>query len=640
MADKSVFSRLKRLFSTDVIIRNVGGNQVKVIDSGKIQATGEIATNSLIDRYNRIYSTSPTSLYGAQFNINYQYLRPQLYSEYDLMDQDAIIASALDVLADESTLKNDMGEVVQIRSANEDIQKILYNLFYDVLNIEFNLWMWIRQMCKYGDFFLKLEIAEKYGVYNVIPYTAYHIERQEAFNPDNPAEVRYRYSPDGYDNLSSGMYPVPGHSSGNLENETGIFFDNYEMAHFRLISDVNYLPYGRAYIEQARKLYKQYVLMEDAMLIHRIARAPEKRIFYMNVGSIPPNEIETFMQKTISQLKRTPFQDNKTGEYNLKYNMQNMLEDFYIPIRGNDATTKIETTPGLQYDGIQDVEYLRGKLFAALKIPKAFLGYEEGVEGKATLAQQDIRFARTIERIQRIILSELNKIALVHLYTQGYTDETLTNFTLQMASPSIILEQEKIELLKSKTELSGQMLEQGLVPSDWIYDNVYHFSEDQYDEYRDLSREDAKRKFRLAQIEAEGNDPVQTGKSYGTPHDLASLYGKGRMYTDPGNVPKKDKYAADDPKLGRPQITNTKRNKQDSNFGKDRLGVKRMKDKDKNDSDSIKNNFKGGSPMALESAKTTYLKNKDMFKKLDGKKLIFEEDKDNTSLLDENQLKK
>ena len=639
MADKSIFSRLKRLFSTDVIIRNVGGNQVKVIDSGKIQATGEIETNSLLDRYNRIYSTSPSSLYGAQFNINYQYLRPQLYSEYDLMDQDAIIASALDILSDESTLKNDMGEVLQIRSANEDIQKILYNLFYDVLNIEFNLWMWIRQMCKYGDFFLKLEIAEKYGVYNVIPYTAYHIERQEAFNPDNPAEIRYRYAPDGMDNISSGMYPVPG-AGANLENEPGIFFDNYEMAHFRLISDVNYLPYGRSYIEPARKLYKQYVLMEDAMLIHRIARAPEKRIFYMNIGSIPPNEVETFMQKTISQLKRTPFQDNRTGEYNLKYNMQNMLEDFYIPIRGNDATTKIETTPGLQYDGIQDVEYLRGKLFAALKIPKAFLGYEEGIEGKATLAQQDIRFARTIERIQRIVLSELNKIALVHLYTQGYTDETLTNFTLQMASPSIILEQEKIELLKSKTELSGQMLEQGLVPSDWIYDNVYHFSEDQYDEYRDLSREDAKRKFRLAQIEAEGNDPVQTGKSYGTPHDLASLYGKGRMYTDPGNVPEKDKYAADDPKLGRPQVTNTKRNKQDSNFGKDRLGVKRMKDKDKNDSDSIRNNFKGGSPMALESAKTTYLKNKDMFKKLDRKKLIFEEDKDDTSLLDENQLKK
>ena len=636
MADKSVFSRLKRLFSTDVIIRNVGGNQVKVIDSSKIQSTGGLETNSLMDRYNRIYSTNPSSLYGAQFNINYQYLRPQLYSEYDVMDQDAIIASALDILADESTLKNDMGEVLQIRSANEDIQKILYNLFYDVLNIEFNLWMWIRQMCKYGDFFLKLEIAEKYGVYNVIPYTAYHIERQEGFNPENPSDVRFRYAPEGMDNLSSGMYPVPGASSGNLKDENGIFFDNYEMAHFRLISDVNYLPYGRAYIEPARKLFKQYMLMEDAMLIHRISRAPEKRIFYMNVGSIPPNEIETFMQKTISQLKRTEFQDNKTGDYNLKYNMQNMLEDFYIPIRGNDTTTKIETAPGLQYDGIQDVEYLRGKLFAALKIPKAFLGYEEDIEGKATLAQQDIRFARTIERIQRIILSELNKIALVHLYTQGYTDETLTNFTIQMASPSIILEQEKIELLKSKTELSQQLLEQGLVPSDWIYDNVYHFSEDQYDEYRDLSREDAARKFRLAQIEAEGNDPVETGKSYGTPHDLASLYGQGRMYSDPGNVP--DGYNEDDPKLGRPQNSITKRNTQVSNFGKDRLGVSGMKDKDKNNSDSIRNNFKGGSPLALETSKTTYLKNKKLFEGLDKKLSVFSKENKKSSLLDENQL--
>ena len=217
---------------------------------------------------------------------------------------------------------------------------------------------WVRQMSKYGDFFLKLEISEKFGVYNVVPYTAYHIERQEGFNPKNPAEIRYRYSPDGLVNSNTGMYNVPG--AGN-DNSPGIYFDNYEMAHFRLIGDVNYLPYGRSYIEPARKLFKQYTLMEDAMLIHRIARAPEKRIFYMNVGGI-------------TNMKRTPYVDQKTGEYNLKYNMQNMMEDFYIPIRGNDTTTKIETTKGLDYDGIQDVEYLRDKLFAALKIPKALLG--------------------------------------------------------------------------------------------------------------------------------------------------------------------------------------------------------------------------------------------------------------------------
>ena len=633
MANTSVFDRLRRLFSTDVVIRNVGGNQVKTIDSGHIQSSGEYETNALVDRFNRVYSTAPTSLYGAQFNLNYQYLRTHLYSEYDVMDQDAIIASALDIIADESTLKNDMGEVLQIRSSSEDVQKILYNLFYDVLNIEFNLWMWVRQMCKYGDFFLKLEIAEKFGVFNVIPYTAYHIERQEGFNPENPAEVKYRWNPDGFAGGSYGYYNVPNMNNNPDLDQGGITYDNYEMAHFRMVGDVNYLPYGRSYIEPARKLFKQYTLMEDAMLIHRIARAPEKRVFYINVGSIPPNEIEAFMQKTISNMKRTPMMDEKTGEYNLKYNMQNMLEDFYIPVRGNDNATKIDTTPGLSYDGIQDVEYLRDKLFAALKIPKAFLGYDETTEGKATLAAEDIRFARTIDRIQRIMLSELNKIALVHLYTQGYTDESLTNFELSMTSPSIIFEQEKVELLKSKSELAGSLLEQGLIPSDWIYHNVYQFSEDQYDEYRDLVREDAKRKFRVDQIKAEGNDPVTTGKSYGTPHDLASLYGLGRTQSDPGNVPEPEKYAADDPKLGRPQDSISNRGKQDNNFGKDPLGTKRMKDTDKNDGD--------GRPSLgeSESAHVTYLKNKEIFKSLNKKKLIFEEDKNTSSLLDESQLK-
>ena len=628
MADTSVFSRLRRLFSTDVVIRNVGGNQIKTIDTDHIQSSGQYETNALVDRFNRIYTTQPSSLYGAQFNLNYQWLRTQLYSEYDVMDQDAIIASALDILSDEATLKNDMGEVLQIRSSNEDIQKILYNLFYDILNIEFNLWMWIRQMNKYGDFFLKLEIAEKFGVYNVIPYTAYHIERIEGQNPENPSEIKYRWNPEGFAGSSYGYYNLPNQVEGD---NAGITYENYEMAHFRMVSDVNYLPYGRAYIEPARKLFKQYTLMEDAMLIHRIARAPEKRIFYVNVGAIPPNEVEAFMQKTISNMKRTPYMDEKTGEYNLKYNMQNMLEDFYIPVRGNDSATKIDTTPGLSYDGIQDVEYLRDKLFAALKIPKAFLGYDENIEGKATLAAEDIRFARTIDRIQRIVLSELNKIALVHLYTQGYTAENMTNFELSMTTPSIIYDQERIELLKSKAELAGTLLEQGLVPSDWIYHNIYHFSEDQYDEYRDLAREDAKRKFRLAQIEAEGNDPVQSGKSYGTPHDLASLYGKGRMYSEPGNVPEPEKYNKDN--LGRPKDGITNRGKQENNFGKDPLGTKRMKDTDKNE---------GSKPLSeFESAKVTYLKNKDIFKELEKnkKKLIFEEDKDDSSLLDDSQLK-
>ena len=628
MADTKLFSRLKRLFSTDVVIRNVGGNDIQVMDTNQIQTTGEFKTNSLMDRYGRLYTGNPSSLLGQQFNQNYQYLRTQLYSEYDVMDQDAIIASALDIIADESTLKNDFGEVLQIRSSNEDVQKILYNLFYEVLNIEFNLWSWVRQMCKYGDFFLKLDIAEKFGVYNVQPYTAFTIARKEGFNPENPAEVKFEYNPDGFIGGDSGYYQGP----NTKPSPNVITIDNYEMAHFRLISDVNYLPYGRAYVEPARKLYKQYALMEDAMLVHRIVRAPEKRSFFINVGSIPPNEIDSFMQKTISSLKRTPYVDPKTGNYNLKYNMQNMLEDFYIPVRGNDAATRIETTPGLNYDGIADVEYLRDKLFAALKIPKAFLGYEADLEGKATLAAEDIRFARTIDRIQRILISELNKIALVHLYSQGYTEESLTNFTLEMTTPSIIYDQEKIELLKSKAELAQSLIDQKLMSTDWIYDNVFHLSEDQYDEQRDLIREDTKRAFRLNQIEEEGNDPIATGKSYGTPHDLAYLYGKGRSYTNDDHVP--PGYDEDEKQMGRPQDSITSRNKQDSNLGRDRLGNNANKEKTNL---SSKAEFKGG-PLALESAEITLLKNKRLLESLDKKVLSVAKEKD-SSLLDESQLK-
>jgi hypothetical protein len=632
MADKSLFTRLKRLFSTDVIIRNQGGNELKVMDVDSIQRSGDIATNSLVDRYNRLYSPAASSLLGSQINVNWQYLRTMVYSDYDNMDYDAIVASALDIVADESTLKNDMGEVLHIKSSDEDVQQILYNLFYDVLNIEFNLWSWIRQMCKYGDFFLKMEIAEKYGVYNVIPYTAYHIERQENYDKEHPNAVRFRYSPEGIYAGGSGYYGTP--TIGQYDgNQPGIFFDNYEMAHFRLLTDVNYLPYGRSYLEPARRIFKQYVLMEDAMLIHRISRSPDRRIFYINVGSIPPNEVENFMQKTISTMKRTPLMDNQTGEYNLKYNMQNLLEDFYIPMRGNDTTTKIETTPGLQYDGIQDVTYLRDKLFAALKVPKAFMGYEKDLTGKATLAAEDIRFARTIDRIQRITLSELYKIALVHLYSQGYTGEQLTNFELDLTTPSIIYDQEKIALLTQKVDLAQKIMEAKLLPTDWIYDNVFHFSQDEYDEYRDLLAEDQKRAFRYNQIAEEGNDPKVSGKSYGTPHDLASLYGKGRMYSEPENVPVG--YGSD-LELGRPEEKSTTRNTQDDNFGKDRLGAKGMKNDD-NESDSIRPQYKGGSPLALE-AKQVYLKNKTLIESL-AKRVTAETSTLGDSLLDESKLK-
>lgn len=515
-SDPSLFARLKKLFSSDVVLRNIGGNELKVIDINKIQRSGNYRTNSLVDRYSRLYTYNRQTLWNPA--INFQTLRTQLYASYEAMDTDPIISSALDILADESLLVNDRGDMLTIKSSDDNIKRVLENLFYDVLNIEFNLWSWVRGMLKYGDFFLKLEISEKFGVYNVLPYSVYHISRQEGVDPEHPTKVTFQFDPDGLASSTDPNY-VP------KDGKTVITLENYEVAHFRLLTDTNYLPYGRSYIEPARRIYQQLTLCEDAALIHRIMRAPEKRIFYVNVGQIPPNEVEQFMQKTINTMKKTPYV-GPDGQYNLRFNMQNMMEDFYIPVRGGDTSTKVETTPGLNYDGIQDIRYYQEKLFAALKIPKAYMGFEEQLSGKATLSAEDIRFARTVERIQRIVEAELTKIALVHLYTQGFTGESLANFELKLTTPSVIFEQEKIALLKEKVDLASQMLDTHMFPTDYIYETIFGLSEEDYLEMRELVREDAKRAFRHSQIENEGNDPAKSGKSYGTPHDLASMYGR------------------------------------------------------------------------------------------------------------------
>lgn len=616
---KNLFSTLKRLFSTDVIIRNDGG-QLRTVDVDNIQVDGVLQTNALVDRFNRIYTTSTS--YGVNLNLaqNYQSTRVQIYADYEAMDTDPIIASALDIIADECTLKNTQGDVIQIRSADENIQKILYSLFYDVLNIEFNLWFWIRNMCKYGDFFLKLEVAEKYGVYNVIPFSAYNIVRLEGTNPTNPSEVIFKYDP------TAALGATAGYSTSYQNTDLGITFYNYEMAHLRLIGDINYLPYGRSYLEPGRKLYKQYVLMEDAMMVHRLTRAPQRRIFYVNVGAIPPNEVENYMQRMISKMKKTPLIDAKTGQYNLNYNVQNMLEDFFIPVRGNDQATRIDNAPPLEYNGIEDINYLLNKLFAALKIPKAFLGYEKDLTGKATLAAEDIRFARTIERIQRIVVSELTKIALVHLYAHGYDDESLTNFDLTLTTPSIIYEQERIALMKEKMDLAAQMMETSFLPTDWIYDKLFHFSEEEFDEYRDLVVEDKKRAFRMAQIQEEGNDPAESGAAYGTPHQIASMYGGyGTAPLSGENVPQgyNEKNPGEPTKLpGRPEEKVSLINTAEDPLGRDRMGVYDLKSKPQTGEagNTLRHKFHGGSPMSLKENHSptmgAFLKNKESLQKM------------------------
>jgi hypothetical protein len=612
MADTSLFTRLRRLFSTDVVIRNVGGNQLKVMDADRIQKYGNLESNSLYDRFTRLHRPVGSSL---QYNptLNYASMRLQLYSDYEAMDYDSLIAPALDIISEEATLKNEYGDVLKIKSSNENVKRVLHNLFYDVLNIEFNLPSWVRQMCKYGDFYLHLQISEKFGIYNVLPLSVYQVVREEGTDPENPSYVQFILDPNGLS--QSNTYSARRSDQMKLEN--------YEVAHFRLLSDASYLPYGRSYLEPARKVFKQLILMEDAMLIHRIMRAPEKRVFYMNVGGIPPNEIDSYMEKTVAKMKKTPYIDQATGDYNLKFNIQNMTEDFYIPVRGNDTSTKIDTTKGLDYDGIQDIEYLKNRMLAALKIPKAFLGYDENLEGKSSIAALDIRFARTIERLQRTIVSELQKIALVHLYTQGFTDADLVDFELNLTGPSIIFEQEKVELYKSKVELANAITDKKILSSDFIYKNIFTLSDQEMEHERNQALDDAAHIFRVNQIEAEGNDPIESGESYGTPHDLAGLYATKRD-KHVKEIP--DGYDEEGP--GRPPIKLSRYGTDQANMGRDPLGKAGLKA-----DDSPKDSYDVSTFSVNENSR---LLKKLSLARLKGKHLINEDDK--PSILDEKNI--
>lgn len=350
--------------------------------------------------------------------------------------------------------QDEKGRTLHVSSNNPKIKSVLEDLFYNTLNVEFNLRPWTRNLCKYGDVLFFNDVSPDYGVINVLPIPVNEIEREEGYDPEDPMAVRFRWI-----------------SLGNK------ILDNWQITHMRLLGNDMYLPYGSSVLEGARRIWRQLILIEDAMLVYRIVRSPERRVFYIDVGNTPPDEIPNYIEQAKVALRSNQVIDNKSGRVDLRYNPVSVDEDFFIPTRGTESGTKIDTLAGGQNTAaIEDVEYIQRKLFAALKIPKAYLGYEELLSSKATLAMIDIRFSRTINMIQRTVLSELNKIAIIHLYANGFSDDDLLNFTLRMSNPSTVAQQQKLELFRTKFEIAGSVPE-GLLSRDWIRKNVIGLTE-------------------------------------------------------------------------------------------------------------------------------------------------------------------
>lgn len=460
---------MTRLFrSGPVVKRKIRGLDTTMAVADKTKSSGTLLFQK---------SLSPTyaTITSNAYNLSERLMR---YQDFQEMEYTPEIAAALDIYADECVAADEKGRCLHVYSDNEKIKETLEDLFYDGLNVEFNLRSWARNLCKYGDFFLYADVSPEYGVINAFPIPVNEIEREENFDRDDPFAIRYRWV--------------------TLGNRT---LENWEVVHFRLLGNDMFLPYGSSVIEPARRIWRQLILLEDAMLVYRVVRAPERRVFYIDVANIPPESVPQYVEEQRANMRTSPVIDRATGRVDLRFNPLSVDEDYFIPVRGNETGTKIDTLAGLANQGnVEDVAYLQKKLFAALKIPRAYLGYDEMLSSKATLAQEDIRFSRTINVIQKTMLAELNKLAVIHLYAHGFDGEDLANFTLRLSNPSTVAQQQKLELWRSKFEIAGSAPEK-LVNRDFLRREILGLNDEQVDALNDGLLDDVKLD---KQLEAEG----------------------------------------------------------------------------------------------------------------------------------------
>ena len=407
------------------------------------------------------------------------------YNDYRAMDMSPEVSAALDIITDETVTRDERGDILSIYSENDRIKTVLKDLFHGRLNIEYNLTFWIREMVKFGDAFCKLEIDQVEGIYDVRMLPVAEIHREEAF--------------DGNVNSSRFKWDI-----------NNMYFEEFQIGHFRLVSDGTKLPYGRSVLDPARKLWKQLQLAEDAMLVYRIIRAPERRVHYIEVGNLESADVQQYVERIKRELKKSPIVDQKTGQMNLKYNPLTMEEDYFLPIRG-DKSSRIETLPGASNLGeIQDVEYLQNKLFAALKVPKPYLNYAESMPGGSALSQADLRFSRTINRIQENVIIELRRIANIHLFLLGFEDD-MDNFDLKLTNPSTQQELLKLETMKARLEVFKEMYTAeptSPVSYTWAMEFVMGFSKA---EIKQILRQKKVEKKMFSEIETAPESYMNTG---------------------------------------------------------------------------------------------------------------------------------
>lgn len=392
--------------------------------------------------------TSIKALSGNQVKV--------MYRDADLMDAWPEIGAALDIMAEESTTINSKGKILNISSKSDRIISILEDLFINRLDIHITLPMIFRSTYKYGNDFMLLNIDTKNGIMGWRELPVHEMQRLE-----NGIQCGYG---------SAGAYNIG--QLYNLKPDEVKFiweghnestpYKNWQVAHFRMIKDSLYLPYGMSYLNKARRHWRMLSMMEDAMLLYRLERSIERRIFKVNVGLIDDADVPAYLQTFADNIKRAPVIDPQTGQIDLRKNFLDVSADFFIPVRNGQDPSDISVLQSAQNQtSMEDIEYIQKKILAALRMPKSFLNFDEPQGKGQNLSIADIRFNRTINSGQQSILMELNKIAIIHLYLLGFEDD-LTNFTLTLNNPSNQIEALELDNMGKRINLASQALnEQG-----------------------------------------------------------------------------------------------------------------------------------------------------------------------------------
>ena len=419
-------------------------------------------TNQWAKVENNLYSQA---IYYEPSRLSAQY-------DYESMEYTPEISAALDIYSEESTTTNEDGFILQIYSESKRIKSVLADLFNNALDINTNLPMWTRNTCKYGDNFVYMKLDPEKGIIGCQQLPTIEIERHEV---GVTAKITVDITQEQDANKKALHFTW---KNKNME------FQSWEIAHFRLLGDDRKLPYGTSMLEKARRIWKQLLLSEDAMLIYRTSRAPERRMFKVFVGNMNDDDVEAYVNRVANKFKREQIVDAKTGNVDMRFNQMAVDQDYFIPVRDPSAPDPITTLPGAtNLSEIADIEYIQKKLLTALRVPKAFLGFEEVVGDGKNLSLQDIRFARTINRIQKSMIAELNKIAIVHLFLLGFEDE-LQNFTLGLSNPSTQADLLKIDVWKEKVLLYKDLVADpgnGIQPtsSTWAKKHIFGWSDEE-----------------------------------------------------------------------------------------------------------------------------------------------------------------